>query len=56
MGLGDGRVAAEPIYRDQASLLIQMRVFGTTSLPVAGSDQARALLHSDVALDRLISD
>jgi carboxymethylenebutenolidase len=45
MKFENGKDAHEHIYWDQASLLVQVGLLNPASLPVAGVDQARELLH-----------
>lgn len=40
----DGKIASEHIYRDQASVLVQVGLLDAGSLPVAGAESARKLL------------
>jgi carboxymethylenebutenolidase len=44
MKFENGKVAHEHIWWDQASLLVQVGLLDPTNLPVAGIEQARALL------------
>jgi carboxymethylenebutenolidase len=44
VGFEEGKVHHEHIYWDQASVLVQAGLLDPTSLPVAGSEQAEALL------------
>jgi carboxymethylenebutenolidase len=45
VGFENGKVHHEHIYWDQASLLVQLGLLDAASLPVAGAEQARRLLH-----------
>lgn len=49
-----GKIAHEHIYWDQASLLVQVGLLDTQSLPVTGGEQARALLDATVPLNGLL--
>ncbi len=55
MGFRDGKVASEHIYWDQASLLAQIGLLDTANLPIAGRQQAQALVDTDVALNDMIT-
>lgn len=44
MGFEDGKVAYERIYWDQASVLAQLGLLASSSLPVVGVEQAERLL------------
>ena len=44
VGFEDGKVAHEHIYWDQASLLAQIGLLDTSSLPVTGAEQAATVL------------
>jgi carboxymethylenebutenolidase len=46
-----GKIAHEHIYWDQASLLVQVGLLDTQSLPVTGSEQAQALLDRSLPLN-----
>ncbi len=50
----DGKVAHEHIYWDQASLLAQVGLLDTTTLPITGVAQAEHLLDGSYADNRLI--
>ena len=54
MGFNCDKVAYEHIYWDQASLLVQVGVLDPGDLPVVGVDQARAMVDSSVAMNRII--
>ncbi len=56
MGFRDGHVASEHIYWDQASLLAQIGLLDTTTLPIADSTQARALVDPTVPLNKMITE
>ena len=43
----DGKISAERIYWDQASVLAQVGLIDPDRLPVAGSDEARKVLHPE---------
>jgi carboxymethylenebutenolidase len=51
----DGRVAYEHIYWDQASLLVQIGVLDSKSLPVSGAEQARRLMDPQQPANELIA-
>ena len=55
MAFEDDKVASEHIYWDQASLLNQIGVLGSSDLPITGAIQARALVDPDTTLNELIS-
>ena len=51
----DGKIASEHIYWDQASVLAQVGLIDTESLPVSGAESARKVLDpASVASNRLI--
>jgi carboxymethylenebutenolidase len=49
-----GRVAYEHIYWDQASLLVQVGLFDSASLPVAGAEQAKRLVDPSQPANEMI--
>jgi carboxymethylenebutenolidase len=51
----DGKVAHEHIYWDQASLLVQVGLLDSSTLPVTGVEQARALADRTYATNTLIA-
>jgi carboxymethylenebutenolidase len=51
---GQGRVAYEHIYWDQASLLVQIGLLDPKLLPVSGSEQARRLLDPKVPANEMM--
>src|SRR5207237_10607436 len=55
MGFDGGQVASEHIYWDQASLLSQIGLLVTATLPIAGSSQAQALVDPAVSLNGMIA-
>jgi carboxymethylenebutenolidase len=50
----DGKLAHEHIYWDQASVLLQLGLLDSTTLPVAGVESARKVLDPTVSANRLI--
>lgn len=50
----DDKVAAERIYWDQASLLVQVGLLDDASLPVTGSVQADKVLDNDIRGNQLL--
>lgn len=54
VGFEDGQVHHEHIYWDQATVLVQAGVLDPSGLPVAGSEQADALLHQGRPKNELI--
>jgi carboxymethylenebutenolidase len=55
MAFEGDKVASEHIYWDQASLLAQIGVLGSTNLPITGAIQAHGLVDSATALNELIT-
>ena len=51
----DGRVKAERIYWDQASLLVQVGLLDPTALPVIGAGQARRLRGEAQPMNELLA-
>jgi carboxymethylenebutenolidase len=54
VGFGNGKVAFERIYWDQASLLVQIGLLDPSRLPVTGVEQARRLLDPTLPSNALI--
>jgi len=54
MKFKDGKIAHEHIYWDQASLLVQIGLLDSDTLPVVGAEQARTLLDPSLPLNGLI--
>ena len=52
----DGRIAAERIYWDQASLLVQLGLLPAESVPVLGIAQTRAYEDPTYPLNEIITD
>jgi carboxymethylenebutenolidase len=52
--LRDGKIVCERIYWDQASVLVQLELFDTARLPVAGIESARKLLDPSLPSNELI--
>ena len=52
---GDGRVAYEHIYWDQASLLVQIGLLDPKALPVTGAEQASRLMDPRQPANELIA-
>jgi len=50
----DGRIVAERIHWDQASVLVQLGLLDPTGLPVAGVETARKVLDPDLPANVLI--
>lgn len=50
----DGKIASEHIYWDQASLLVQLGLIKSDTLPVAGVETARKLLDPSLPSNELI--
>lgn len=50
----DGKIAAERIYWDQASVLVQLRLLNPASLPVVGAESARKALNPELPSNELI--
>ena len=50
----DGRIVAERIHWDQASVLVQLGLLDPTGLPVAGVETARKVLDPDLPANALI--
>jgi len=50
----EGKVAHEHIYWDQASVLVQLGLLDSASLPVAGAETARKVLEPRLPSNRLI--
>lgn len=50
----DGKIAAERIYWDQASVLVQLGVLNRANLPVVGAESARKLLDPRLPSNLLI--
>jgi carboxymethylenebutenolidase len=50
----DGKVAHEHIYWDQASVLVQLGLLDSKSLPIVGVESARKVLESSLAANELI--
>ena len=54
VGFSNGKVAFERIYWDQASLLVQIGLLDSATLPVTGVEQARRLLDPTLPSNALI--
>jgi carboxymethylenebutenolidase len=54
MKFKDGKIVHEHIYWDQASLLVQIGLLDSKTLPVVGAEQARTLLDPSLPLNGLI--
>ncbi len=54
VGVEHDKIAYEHIYWDQASLLVQLGLIDSGTLPVLGVEQTRALLDTTVPRNRLI--
>jgi carboxymethylenebutenolidase len=52
----DGKIAAERIYWDQASVLVQIGVLDPTGLPVTGAEQAHTLRDPTGPRNQLLGD
>jgi carboxymethylenebutenolidase len=50
----EGKLAHEHIYWDQASVLVQLGLLDSSSLPIAGKETARKLLDSRLPSNELI--
>jgi carboxymethylenebutenolidase len=50
----EGRIAAERIHWDQATVLVQLGLLDPTGLPVAGVETARKVLNPDLPSNALI--
>jgi carboxymethylenebutenolidase len=50
----EGKLAHEHIYWDQASVLVQLGLLDSSSLPIAGSETARKLLDPGLPSNQLI--
>ncbi|WP_236600610.1 ester cyclase [Ktedonobacter sp. SOSP1-85] len=50
----DGKMAAERIYWDQASVLVQLGLLDASTLPVAGAEVARKVLNPSLPSNELI--
>jgi carboxymethylenebutenolidase len=55
VGFADGKVSHEHIYWDQATVLVQAGLIDPDDLPVAGSEQANALLDQRRPKNELIA-
>ena len=51
----DGKIAAERIHWDQATVLVQLGLLDPTGLPVAGVETARKVLDPDLPANALIT-
>jgi carboxymethylenebutenolidase len=56
MRFENGKIAHEHIYWDQASLLVQVGLLDSKTLPVVGAEQSRTLLDTSLPLNRLIQE
>jgi carboxymethylenebutenolidase len=56
VGFEDGKVHHEHIYWDQATVLVQAGLLDTDGLPVAGSEQAEALLDQTRPKNELLAE
>jgi carboxymethylenebutenolidase len=56
MGFRDDKVSYEPIYWDQASLLVQVGLLDPSHLPVLGAVQAQGLVDPSVQMNELITE
>jgi len=54
MKFGNGKIAHEHIYWDQASLLVQVGLLDRKTFPVVGANQAWTLLDTSLPLNGLI--
>ncbi len=54
-GFEGDKVASEHIYRDQASLLVQLGLLDPSTLPVCGAEQAAKVLDETRPCNRLIA-
>lgn len=50
----DGRIVAERIHWDQATVLVQLGLLDPTGLPVAGAETARKVIDPDLPANALI--
>lgn len=50
----DGKIAAERIYWDQATVLAQLGVLDTANLPISGVEQARKVLDPSLPYNALM--
>jgi len=50
----DGKIAAERIYWDQATVLVQLGLLDASKLPVAGAEAAQKVLHPELPANQLI--
>ena len=51
---GDGKLASEHIYWDQASVLVQLGLLDSRTLPVAGAESAQKVLDPTLSANTLI--
>lgn len=56
VGFEDGKIASEHIYWDQASVLVQVGLLDSGSLPVAGVETARKVLDPSLPSNGLIKN
>jgi len=56
MKFDNGKIAHEHVWWDQASLLVQVGLLDRENLPVAGAEQARALLRAAEGRDHRSAD
>jgi carboxymethylenebutenolidase len=54
MGFDSGKVSYEHIYWDQASILAQIGLIDSSTLPVTGAEQADKILDKDLPANHLL--
>jgi carboxymethylenebutenolidase len=55
VGFRDGKIAYERVYWDQASVLVQIGLLDSNTLPVVGSESARKVLDPTLPSNQLIT-